>query len=44
MHILPVAGLNIVLFTSKHTVTNFMSVRGGLFESTLHDTCSQFEC
>ena len=34
MQILLVAGLKIVLLTSKHTVTNFMSVRGGLYKST----------
>ena len=30
MQILLAAGLKIVLFTSKHIVTNYMSVRGGL--------------
>ena len=40
MQILLVAGLNIVLFTSKHTVTNFMSVLGGLYKTILYDTCS----
>ena len=34
MQILLVADLKIVLFTSKHTVTNFKSVHGGLYKST----------
>ena len=36
MQILLVAGLKIVLFTSKHTVTNIMSVHGSI---GLTDTC-----
>ena len=44
MQILLVADLKIVLFTSKRTVTNFMSVRCWLYKSTLYDTCSQVEC
>ena len=40
MQILLVIGLKIVLVTSKHTVTNFMSVHGKL----VYDTCSQVEC
>ena len=44
MQILLVAGLKIVLFTSKHTVTNFMSVRDGLYKSIVYDTFSQVEC
>ena len=39
MQILLVAGLKIVLFTSEHTVTNVVSVRGAN-----NDTCSQAEC
>ena len=34
MQILLVAGLKIVLFTNKHTVANFMSVRDGVYKST----------
>ena len=32
MQILLVVGLKIALFTSKHKVTNFMNVRGGLYK------------
>ena len=35
MQILLVAGLKIVLFTTKHTVTNFMSVDERLLSPTL---------
>ena len=44
MQIFIVAGLKIVLFTSRHTVTNFMSDHSELYKSTVYVTCSQVEC